>query len=99
VEQRGSLVLPERFRFDFSHNKPLTTKELTMVEKHVNQIIDENLQIYDREVSFEIASQITGLRTVPGEVYPDPVRIVSVGKKIEELLKNPKKYRMVKFLT
>jgi len=55
----------------------------------VNGIIEKNLEIFDGEVPFSAADKINTLRKVPGEKYPDPVRVVSIGVPITELLQNP----------
>jgi alanyl-tRNA synthetase len=89
VEQRGSLVTPDKLRFDFSHSKPLTAEQIQLVEALINQIISSDLAVFDQELEYEVAKTLYGLRTVPGEVYPDPVRLISIGRAISELLDNP----------
>lgn len=89
IDQKGSLVAPEKLRFDFSHKQALTPKELEQVEKISNETIKENKQVYAQEVSLAEAKEINGLRAVFGETYPDPVRVVSIGVPVPELLKNP----------
>lgn len=89
IEQKGSLVAPEKLRFDFSHKQALTPKELELVEKIANDNIKENMQVYAQDVSLAAAKEITGVRAVFGETYPDPVRVVSIGVPVDDLLKNP----------
>lgn len=89
VDQKGSLVAPEKLRFDFSHKKALSLNELRKVEEICNKQIKENLQVYYKEVPLDLAKSISAVRAVFGETYPDPVRVVSVGKDVDELLKNP----------
>lgn len=89
VEQKGSLVSPEKLRFDFSHKAALSMKEVEKVENISNEYIKNNLSVYAKDVALEKASEIKGLRAVFGEKYPDPVRVVSVGVSIEDLLANP----------
>ncbi|OBA25137.1 hypothetical protein HANVADRAFT_27522, partial [Hanseniaspora valbyensis NRRL Y-1626] len=89
VDQKGSLVAPEKLRFDFSHKKALSFEELVKVEDIVNEQIKQNMQIYYKEVSLDLAKRISSLRAVFGETYPDPVRVVSVGKPVEDMLVNP----------
>jgi alanyl-tRNA synthetase len=89
VDQKGSLVDDEKLRFDFSHNKAMTVEQLTEVEAIVNAQIEKALAVDAREVALADAQKISGLRAVFGEVYPDPVRVVSVGPKIDDLLANP----------
>lgn len=89
VDQKGSLVAPEKLRFDFSHKKAVELNELAEVEKIVNEVITQNLQVYSQPVGLETAKSIRGLRAVFGETYPDPVRVVSVGVPIEDILAKP----------
>ncbi|CAO2177209.1 unnamed protein product [Urochloa humidicola] len=89
VDQKGSIVLPEKLRFDFSHGKPVQPEDLRKIESIVNQQIMDELDVYAHEIKLEDAKRINGLRAVFGEIYPDPVRVVSVGRKVEDLLANP----------
>ncbi|KAG2538442.1 hypothetical protein PVAP13_9NG380900 [Panicum virgatum] len=89
VDQKGSIVLPEKLRFDFSHGKPVQPEDLRKIESIVNQQIKDELDVYASEIKLEDAKRINGLRAVFGEIYPDPVRVVSVGRKVEDLLANP----------
>ena len=89
VIQKGSIVDNEKLRFDFSHNKPVTAKQIQEVLNIVNAQIKENLSVYTREVALADAQKINGVRAVFGEVYPDPVRVVSVGPTIDDLLSDP----------
>ncbi|PNY06046.1 alanyl-tRNA synthetase [Trifolium pratense] len=90
VDQKGSIVLPEKLRFDFSHGKPIGADSLRKIESTVNQQIGAELDVNAKEVTLADAKGIIGLRAVFGEVYPDPVRVVSVGPKVEDLLADPK---------
>lgn len=89
VDQKGSLVAKEKLRFDFSHKQALTPKELEKVEGISNQYIRDNKQVYYKDVPLTEAKAICGLRAVFGETYPDPVRVVSIGVPVDELLKDP----------
>ncbi len=89
VDQKGSLVGPEKFRFDYSCKSAPSVDELEKVENITNDFVKANYPLYTKEVSLAVAKQINGLRAVFGEVYPDPVRVVSVKYDIEEILKNP----------
>jgi alanyl-tRNA synthetase len=89
VQQKGSLVDPEKLRFDFSHGKALSDDELGRVETLVNEGIGKRLPVYAEEAPQEQALKINGLRAVFGEKYPPMVRVVSVGAPVAELLKDP----------
>ncbi|KAF0267247.1 hypothetical protein FOG48_03597 [Hanseniaspora uvarum] len=89
VDQKGSLVSQEKLRFDFSNKKALSLEELIKVEDIVNKQIKENIPVYYKEVPLELASKISSVRAVFGETYPDPVRVVSVGRPVEDLIANP----------
>ena len=89
VDQQGSLVLESRFRFDFSHSKPVSGEELAQMDQGVRDAIAKDLKLFDKEVPLEDAKRINGARMMFGEAYPDPVRVVSVGVSVEDLLANP----------
>ncbi|KAJ4822824.1 hypothetical protein Tsubulata_015826 [Turnera subulata] len=89
IDQKGSIVLPEKLRFDFSHGKPVDPESLRKIEAIVNQQIKDELDVFAKEATLAEAKRITGLRAVFGEVYPDPVRVVSIGRKVEDLLADP----------
>ncbi|KAK6118466.1 hypothetical protein DH2020_047733 [Rehmannia glutinosa] len=89
VDQKGSIVLPEKLRFDFSHGKPVKPEELRKIESIVNEQIQAQLDVFSKEIKLADAKSINGLRAVFGEVYPDPVRVVAIGRKVEDLLANP----------
>jgi len=89
VQQKGSLVDPEKTRFDFSHPKALTPDEIERVETLVNDKIRANLPVSSEEVGQQEALKINGLRAVFGERYPDRVRVLSVGVPVGELLSRP----------
>jgi len=81
VEQRGSLCNEEKLRFDFSHKKALSLEELSEVEMFVRQVVDMSEPVNDVVMPLADAQKIDGVQAVFGEVYPDPVRVVSVGEK------------------
>ena len=97
VDQKGSLVAPEKLRFDFSHKAGVSIEELEQIEDISTKYIRQNCQVYSKSVPLATAREIEGLRAVFGETYPDPVRVVSVGVEVEELLQNVKdpKWRKV----
>jgi alanyl-tRNA synthetase len=84
VHQSGSLVAPDRFRFDFTHFKALDQAELDKVEHLVNQKIWENLQVKSSEIPFEEAKR-KGAMALFGEKYGDVVRIIEVDGYSREL--------------
>ena len=90
INQRGSLVAPEKLRFDFSHMRAVTPTELEKIEDICTRYIRQACPVYSKDVPLKTAEQINGLRAVFGESYPDPVRVVSVGVEVEELLKDVK---------
>lgn len=89
VDQKGSLVAPEKLRFDFSHKQALTSAELAKVEQLCNDEILANKTVYAKEVPLVKAKEIKGVRAVFGESYPDPVRVVSIGVTVDDLLAQP----------
>jgi len=89
VDQKGSLVDPEKTRFDFSHNKALTAEELERIEALCNEQIKADRPVYTKEVAERDARRINSLRAVFGEKYPEMVRVVSVGADIDAMLADP----------
>jgi alanyl-tRNA synthetase len=88
IEQKGSLVAAEKLRFDFSHKAAISDTDLEKIEAKATEYIRQNCAVYSQEVSLATAQQISGVRAVFGETYPDPVRVVSVGVELEEILRN-----------
>ncbi len=78
VAQAGSLVTPDRLRFDFSHFEAMTKEQLLEVEKKVNETILEGLDIVIRELPIDEAKKL-GATAHFGEKYGDVVRVVSMG--------------------
>ena len=78
VAQKGSLVAPERLRFDVSHPKPMTAKELKTVEEMANEMIVQNSTVTTRLMSVDDAIA-EGAMALFGEKYGDEVRVVSMG--------------------
>lgn len=89
ADQRGSLVDQDKLRFDFSAKKPLKSKDISKIEDYVNGVVNGNAVVYKKVCALEDAKKIKALRAVFGEVYPDPVRVVSVGAPVEDLLADP----------
>ena len=79
VTQKGSLVSPERLRFDFSHNKPIEKDEITKINRAVNEIIEGSTDIQTRLMTPKEAVSI-GALALFGEKYGEEVRVVFMGK-------------------
>ncbi|OCP03443.1 MULTISPECIES: alanine--tRNA ligase [unclassified Ensifer] len=79
VAQKGSLVAPERLRFDVSHPKPMSAEELKVVEEMANEIIVQNTPVTTRLMSVDDAIA-EGAMALFGEKYGDEVRVVSMGR-------------------
>ncbi|TMC15208.1 MAG: alanine--tRNA ligase [Chloroflexi bacterium] len=82
VEQRGSLVEPERLRFDFSSPRPLTSSDLAQIDMQVNRWIRTNFPVHTTIMPLQDA-MTTGAMALFGEKYEDLVRVVSMGTSIE----------------
>ncbi len=81
VAQKGSLVDPDRLRFDFSHQKPISDEELALVEDIANAVVLQNEPVVTRLMGIEDARS-SGARALFGEKYGDEVRVVSMGQPI-----------------
>jgi alanyl-tRNA synthetase len=93
IEQKGSLVAPNKLRFDFSHKSQISLKELQRIETMSVDWIKRNVKVYSKELGLETGYRIPGLRAVFGESYPDPVRVVTLEFDVDEIGKdidNPK---------
>lgn len=89
VQQRGSLVADDRLRFDFSFHHAVKPEQLARVEEIVNDAIAADSRVHAGNAPLDAAMRIKGVRAVFGERYPDPVRVVSIGVTIDELLRHP----------
>jgi alanyl-tRNA synthetase len=79
VAQKGSLVAPDRLRFDFSHPKPMTAEEIEKVEDIANDFVLANSPVTTRLMALEDA-RASGARALFGEKYGDEVRVVAMGE-------------------
>ncbi|ULJ73185.1 alanine--tRNA ligase [Rhizobium gallicum] len=79
VAQKGSLVAPERLRFDVSHPKPMSAEELKVVEDMANEIVLQNAPVTTRLMSVDDAIA-EGAMALFGEKYGDEVRVVAMGQ-------------------
>src|SRR4029079_14257025 len=78
VAQKGSLVTPDRLRFDFSHPKPMTADEIERVEDMANDYVLQNSEVTTRLMALDDA-RASGARALFGEKYGDEVRVVAMG--------------------
>ncbi|XP_055943134.1 alanine--tRNA ligase, cytoplasmic-like [Argiope bruennichi] len=88
-DQKGSLVAPDRLRFDFTNKGAMTVAQVKEAELVANEVISKNEEVYAKEAPLPNAKAVQGLRAVFGEVYPDPVRVVSIGISVDDLLADP----------
>jgi alanyl-tRNA synthetase len=79
VAQKGSLVAPDRLRFDFSHPKPMSAEEIERVEDIANDIVLQNAPVTTRLMAVDDAIA-SGARALFGEKYGDEVRVVAMGE-------------------
>ncbi|HEX7034820.1 MAG TPA: alanine--tRNA ligase [Pseudomonadales bacterium] len=84
VQQKGSLVAPDRLRFDFSHPQPMTPDEIARVEEEVNLQIQRDLPARIEKLPYQEAIQ-RGAMALFGEKYGDEVRVLSMGDYSVEL--------------
>ena len=77
IKQAGSLVAPNRLRFDYTHFSPLTSKERIRIESRVNEKIRENIQVSTREMDIDSAIK-EGAMALFGEKYGEKVRVVNI---------------------
>jgi len=79
IQQRGSLVAPDRLRFDFSHLIAITKEELSEVQRIVNDKIRQNLAVYDEDIPYKKAIE-AGAIALFDEKYGDVVRVLRIGR-------------------
>ncbi len=97
VDQKGSLVAPDKLRFDFSHGSSVTPEQLKQIEKRLRAQLKDDLPVHTQPAPLEDAKKINALRAVFGETYPDPVRVVAIGPPVHLLLKDPEAERWPKY--
>lgn len=96
-DQRGSIVSDDRFRFDYAATEAATRDQLNQVETFVNNLIKQAAPVYTKEIPTSQAKEIEGIRAIFTEAYPDPVRVVSIGADLNEVLKDKKNSGWNKF--
>jgi alanyl-tRNA synthetase len=83
VIQKGSLVAPDRLRFDFSHMKPISTEEIEKIEIHVNSMIEKKSDVRTRIMTPKEAVD-NGALALFGEKYGEEVRVLSMGNEADK---------------
>ncbi len=83
VTQKGSLVAPDRLRFDFSHMKPISDQEIEKIENHVNLVVQKKSEVKTRIMSPKEAVN-NGALALFGEKYGEEVRVLSMGDEKEK---------------
>ncbi len=83
VTQKGSLVAPDRLRFDFSHMKPISDQEIEKIENHVNSVVQKKSEVKTRMMTPKEAVN-NGALALFGEKYGEEVRVLSMGDEKEK---------------
>lgn len=89
TDQKGSLVAADKLRFDFTNKSAMTSVQVKQAESIAREMIDKNEIVYAKESPLSMAKAVKGLRAVFDETYPDPVRVVSIGVPVDDLLQDP----------
>jgi alanyl-tRNA synthetase len=84
VHQAGSLVAPDRLRFDFTHGQPLTSEQRRVVQRHVNDVVLRNVDVRTEIMSLDAAMR-SGAVALFDEKYGDAVRVISIDDVSKEL--------------
>ena len=79
VTQKGSLVTPEKLRFDFNHSSPIEKNEIEKIEKYINNMVDTKSNVKTRIMTPKEAVK-KGALAMFGEKYGEEVRVLSIGK-------------------
>jgi len=97
IDQKGSANNERKTQFDFTCSRAMTADELSEVERLVTFQIEEKYGVYCQDSPLAEAKKISSLRAVFGETYPDPVRVVSIGAPVDELLADPENAKWAEF--
>lgn len=89
ADQRGSLVAPDKLRFDFTAKGALTTEQVKSTEQITRDIVRKKQDVHATVSPLAVAKDIQGLRAIFDEVYPDPVRVISIGYSLKDLQEDP----------
>jgi alanyl-tRNA synthetase len=89
VDQKGSLVDEDKTRFDFSHPRAAAPEEIQAIERATVGQIQADQPVHSARIPLEQARRLNTLRAVFGEKYPDVVRVVAIGRPVEDLLARP----------
>lgn len=79
VEQKGSLVDEDSFRFDFSHHKALTQEQIEQIEKQVNEMVIAGLEVNTKELAYSEIQKDNSIKQFFADKYGEKVRVVSIG--------------------
>ncbi|KAI6654696.1 Alanine-tRNA ligase, cytoplasmic-like [Oopsacas minuta] len=89
ADQRGSLVAPDRLRFDFTADQPMTTDQVKSTEGVCQTLIRSEFPVYTQEIELARAKEVKGLRAMFEEGYPEMVRMVTIGIPIDTIMQDP----------
>jgi len=88
-DQRGSLVAPDRLRFDFTCSHAMGEEQIQETQRQIDDRIEQRLPVDTAVIPLQMAHGITGVRAIFGEKYPDPVRVVGIGVRLDDVLADP----------
>lgn len=92
-DQEGSLVAPDRLRFDFNSIKAPTDAQIGQMEAIVHDFVSRNYAVCTKILPLSQAMSLPGVKAEFGENYPDPCRVVCVGASLDDVLANPEDAR------
>ncbi len=95
VKQAGSIVAPDKLRFDFTHNRAVAPEQIVEIERQVNEAVLADLPIGSNVIPLGDAKKLPDIQAVFGEKYPDPVRVMSFGT--QDPQKSPEEIFCVEF--